>query len=36
MGVFDGPTNTSLTLHIFASQKGEYYEIEDGLPQNER
>ena len=35
MGVFDGPTNTSLSVHIFVSEKGDYYEIADGLPQNE-
>lgn len=36
MGVFDGPTNTSLSMHIFVSEKGDYYEIADGLPQNAR
>ncbi len=36
MGVFDGPTDTSLSMHIFVSEKGDYYEIEDGLPQNAR
>ena len=36
MGAFDGPTGTSLALHIFVSEKGDYYDIGDGLPQNER
>jgi hypothetical protein len=34
MGAFDGPTNTKLAKHIFVANKGDYYEIEDGLPQN--
>jgi hypothetical protein len=36
MGAFDGPTNTSLSLHIFVAEKGDYYAIADGLPQNDR
>jgi hypothetical protein len=35
MGVFDGPTNTSLSKHIFVAEKGDYYTIKDGLPQNQ-
>lgn len=35
MGAFDTPTETKLALHIFAAEKGDYYEITDGLPQNE-
>jgi hypothetical protein len=35
MGAFDTPTDTKLSLHIFAAEKGDYYEISDGLPQNE-
>ena len=35
MGAFDTPTNTKLALHIFVAEKGDYYEIMDGLPQNE-
>jgi len=35
MGAFDTPSNTKLALHIFAAEKGDYYEISDGLPQNE-
>ncbi len=36
MGAFDGPTGARLALHIFVSQKGDYYAIADGLPQNQR
>jgi hypothetical protein len=36
MGAFDSPTGTKLALHIFVSEKGDYYEIADGLPQNQR
>jgi len=35
MGVFDTPTKTKLAFHIFVAEKGDYYEITDGLPQNE-
>ena len=35
MGAFDKPTDASITLHIFVAEKGDYYEIADGLPQNE-
>jgi hypothetical protein len=34
MGAFDGPTNTRLAMHIFVADKGDYYEIADGLPQH--
>lgn len=33
MGAFDGPTETHLAIHVFVSEKGDYYEIADGLPQ---
>ena len=36
MGAFDGPTGTSLEQHIFVDDKGDYYDIADGLPQNRR
>jgi len=36
MGAFDGPTGAKLALHIFVAQKGDYYGISDGLPQNQR
>jgi len=35
MGAFDTPTETRLAMHIFVAEKGDYYEICDGLPQNE-
>jgi hypothetical protein len=35
MGAFDQPTGTRLRIHIFVAEKGDYYEIADGLPQNE-
>lgn len=36
MGAFDKPTDTHLAIHIFVADKGDYYEIKDGLPQNEQ
>ena len=33
-GAFDAPTGTHLEKHIFVADKGDYYEIKDGLPQN--
>ena len=33
LGAFDGPTGTHLEKHIFVADKGDYYEIGDGLPQ---
>lgn len=35
MGLFDGPTGLRLSKHTFVADKGDYYEIADGLPQNE-
>ena len=34
MGAFDSPTSTHLERHIFVAEKGDYYEITDGLPQS--
>jgi hypothetical protein len=34
MGAFDPPTGTRLAMHIFVAEKGDYYDIADGLPQN--
>src|SRR3569832_321422 len=34
MGAFDGATDTHLAKHIFVADKGDYYEIRDGLPQD--
>ena len=36
MGAFDGPTNTRIERHIFVADKGDYYDIADGLPQNQQ
>jgi len=36
MGAFESPTGTKLRVHIFVADKGDYYEIADGLPQNQR
>lgn len=36
MGAFDNPTGTRLHMHIFVAEKGDYYDIADGLPQHER
>ena len=36
MGAFDQPTETQLEMHIFVADKGDYYEIGDGLPQNQQ
>lgn len=33
MGLFDAPTGTRLAEHIYVADKGDYYEIVDGLPQ---
>ncbi|MGD0190927.1 MAG: GFA family protein [Rhizomicrobium sp.] len=35
MGAFDRPTGTRLAKHIFVPEKGDYYDIADGLPQFE-
>jgi hypothetical protein len=34
MGAFDPPTNTKIHKHIFVADKGDYYDITDGLPQS--
>jgi hypothetical protein len=36
MGTFDGPTQTKLSGHIFVADKGDYYTIADGLPQEDQ
>ena len=36
MAAFDPPTETHIELHIFVGEKGDYYEIGDGLPQHQR
>jgi hypothetical protein len=36
MGAFDGATDTRTEFHIFVEEKGDYYDIADGLPQYPR
>ncbi|WP_136636175.1 GFA family protein [Pseudooceanicola onchidii] len=33
LGALDGPTGLRLEKHIFTADKGDYYDITDGLPQ---
>ncbi len=35
-GAIDGPTDERLTDHIFVADKGDYYTLNDGLPQAEQ
>jgi hypothetical protein len=35
LGAFATPTDTTIELHIFTAEKGDYYEILDGAKQNE-
>lgn len=35
MGAFDKPTGTKTRIHIHVADKGDYYDLVDGLPQNE-
>lgn len=36
LGAIDGPTGLRIEKHIFVADKGDYYEIADGLPQHEQ
>lgn len=36
LGALDGATGVTLERHIFVAEKGDYYTLADGLPQNER
>jgi hypothetical protein len=36
MGTFDKPTGTNLAVHIFVADKGDYYDIADGVPQKQQ
>ena len=36
MGAFELPTDTRLMMHIFVADKGDYYDIADGLPQHQQ
>ena len=33
MGLFDGSTGAQLAKHTFVAEKGDYYDIADGVPQ---
>ena len=35
MGAVDGPTGLATERHIYVDEKGDYYAIADGLPQDE-
>jgi hypothetical protein len=35
LGAIDGPTGLKLQTHIFGADKGDYYDIADGVPQRE-
>jgi len=35
MGLFDGPTGTRLGKHTFVADKGDYYDLSDGVPQSD-
>ena len=35
MGAFENPTGTRFGRHVFVADKGDYYDITDGLPQHE-
>ena len=36
LGMIDGPTSLRLQRHIFVADKGDYYDIADGLPQHDQ
>jgi hypothetical protein len=36
LGALDAPTGVRISEHIFVADKGDYYDIKDGLPQKER
>ena len=36
LGLIDGPTSLRLQRHIFVADKGDYYDIADGLPQHDQ
>jgi hypothetical protein len=35
MGAFERPTQTKLAKHIYVAEKGDYYDLGDGVPQHE-
>ena len=36
LGALDGPTGLRLEKHIFVADKGDYYDIADGVPQRDQ
>lgn len=36
VGALDAPTGVSITEHIFVADKGDYYDLADGLPQKQK
>jgi len=34
MGLFDEPTGTRLAKHTFVEDKGDYYDLDPGVPQS--
>lgn len=36
MGAFERPTGTHVAIHVHVADKGDYYDLTDGLPQRER
>jgi len=36
MGAFNKPTNTHLAVHVYTADKGDYYDIADGVEQFEQ
>ncbi len=36
LGAIDGPTGLRLQKHIFVADKGDYYDIADGVPQKDQ
>lgn len=36
LGALDGPSGLRLEKHIFVADKGDYYDIADGLPQHDQ
>ena len=35
MGLLESPTGVRLAKHTFVGDKGDYYELNDGVPQSE-
>ena len=35
LGLFDAPTGLRISKHTFVGDKGDYYEIDDGVPQSD-